>query len=779
MMFRRLFTIHTATLALLCIVLLGAGSSIVFASPIDEAATGIIGSVASGAAEMRLPVIGNWISNIFLFIQALLGLLIKTAAWLSGAALGFNQSILNFDPPFITVGWQIFRDIANLGFVFGIIVIAIATILRSRAYQAQSILWKLIVAALLVNFSLVIGGTVIKASDVFSNYFLKSISGQTGELAFVGFTERLTDEFKLNLYFNPTSNIEDEDDAWGQAYMAIVRGGLDAATGDSLSRINSFVDTFNKMFIASPGMLELGSMFITIIVEVIMFLTLLAFAAMLLLRYFWLSFLLMLSPIVWLLWIFPHTKHQWTEWWKKFIHWVLYAPTVLFFTWLALTILRSGSQYADIARKSVLATGGDVGLIANVEFGFFMNTIMAAALLIGGMKAAQAIGYGGTGFVLGTATKAGKWTRQRAGRWAARGVSRGMKASGFRDAARKYAESVSKGKGNVVQRFVGGTLARSAMRIGAVTEKKAGEDFGTALENIQDRFPNKEDFLAAAGTFVSSPYRSAAISHAQQKGWLDADMVEKLGGEGAVLESKERFERWDKGKDFGEVEVSLGKPLVIYKLEEQYAVAAQKNDTKEMERLEQELRKETEAFSKRLKDEEWKKVGKSVFGKNPGVRKGDKSDMNAGQRKYRQLLAERVYNDPSGKSFSKVLSQLSGIRVYDFLSDLVLSDTAAELEGARTVLGEIRSSSEEETEDRTKKMTRYERQLGNTMQQIRSFEQKTPTQQRLLNRIKKTVLDDVIAEESEKTGPVPKVGVAKGKESADETKNKSDDKKES
>ena len=68
----------------------------------------------------------------------------------------------------------------NLGFVLAIIVIAFATIFRIQSYAMKQVLWKLIVAALLVNFSLVIAGAFINIADNVTSSFNNKILGASG-----------------------------------------------------------------------------------------------------------------------------------------------------------------------------------------------------------------------------------------------------------------------------------------------------------------------------------------------------------------------------------------------------------------------------------------------------------------------------------------------------------------------------------------------------------------------------------------------------------------------
>jgi len=219
-----------------------------------KAATSSSTGVLDAIGGAKLPVVGH-IIKIILYLQLIvLAFLIKLAAFFAGAALHFNQGILNFDPPFIITGWKVFRDVANLGFVFGIIIIAIATILRRKTYGAQSILWKLVVAALLVNFSLTIGATIIKTSDVFSNYFLDQIGG--GSVGDV--TMRMVNMFQLQRFYAPKdANVIGADDNFIEKIGRFLVQG---------------VKTLTDLFLSTPSIYELVGMSIGIMLEALIFL---------------------------------------------------------------------------------------------------------------------------------------------------------------------------------------------------------------------------------------------------------------------------------------------------------------------------------------------------------------------------------------------------------------------------------------------------------------------------------------------------------------------------
>src|SRR3989344_5870471 len=74
-------------------------------------------------------------------------------------------------------GWTIVRDFANMFIVLGFVVVGIATILRIRTYEAQKTLLPLILVALLINFSLLICGIIIDATNIAISYFTTQQGG--------------------------------------------------------------------------------------------------------------------------------------------------------------------------------------------------------------------------------------------------------------------------------------------------------------------------------------------------------------------------------------------------------------------------------------------------------------------------------------------------------------------------------------------------------------------------------------------------------------------------
>jgi len=300
-------------------------------------------------------------------------------------ALDLGNQVISL--PIVQLGSQIVLGFANLGFVLAIIVMAFATIFRVQSYAMKQTLWKLIVAALLVNFSLVIAGAVISVSNSFTNLFMSKISSGNN----------LPDAL-INLA-NPGAFLK-----------------LPSTTGGFLTTVFRGIGFFLSF---------ISALVFILIFTFIIILTFFVLFIMFLIRAVYLGILLILMPIVWLLWIFPATKKHWQKWWTEFIRWNFFAPAVLFFIYLVVAMgtgegaakmqqieQDAASKNANVAQA--LATG-----LASTPPDFFqqaIHLIIVTGLLLGGIFAANSLGITFASTAYGWAQDAGKGV----GKWVGR-----------------------------------------------------------------------------------------------------------------------------------------------------------------------------------------------------------------------------------------------------------------------------------------------------------------------------------------------------------------------
>lgn len=224
---------------------------------------------------------------LFSLIEKVASLLLKWASQLMVYMLGQGKFIRN---DIVTNAWPFVQGFANLGFIFALLYIALATTLRleSLGTSIQRLLPKLLIGALLVNFSLVIGGLVIDASRVVMAAEIKLLANSGLTIDTLG--DRIIENSK----------------AYEAAFAALAGSGQ--GFWDHILR--KFETVLVVMAIAA-GML---------IISINLFV-----------RYIILLVLLIFSPLAYLAIALPQTQKYFQEWWGMFLKWVFYGPIAIFF----------------------------------------------------------------------------------------------------------------------------------------------------------------------------------------------------------------------------------------------------------------------------------------------------------------------------------------------------------------------------------------------------------------------------------------------------------------
>ena len=335
----------------------------------------------------------NWILNLFVEFG---GILISLGLFLDSQV--FSSTV-------VQSGFSVSLAIANLGFVLGIIVIALATILRNETYGVKQMLWKLIVMAILVNFGLVICGPIVGLSDSFTNYFLNASGGASG------FVTQLTTVFAPQTFNQapdvsaagsnncPTSGNTSLSTICNQAATQL-KGSDTTGSGDYVRVVLS--RTFSAVFLAITALT-----FITI-------------GILLVVRYVYLGILLILLPLAWLMWIFPKFNHHFSEWWSLFIKWALFPAISIFFVYLAFQavsvaagggaisvgpvsqFINSTNSTNNSALVGFVVQSGAVGILQAA-----LDALLMCGLCLGGLYAANAMSIKGADSALHAASWAG------------------------------------------------------------------------------------------------------------------------------------------------------------------------------------------------------------------------------------------------------------------------------------------------------------------------------------------------------------------------------------
>jgi len=316
---------------------------------IEPVSAGWIAKTVSGAMEVWNAVIGGLILLLF---NALVGWIAPYNEFIRSAA--------------VSTGWVLTRDIANMFFILVLLAIAFGTILKIEQLNYQKILPKLLIMAVLINFSKTICGVVIDFAQVIM-------------LTFVN------------------------------AFMAAAGGNFLNAMGIyRMMQINELSDKAIDDLELAKAFIFAGLFMLVALLVVVVYVMVLAYRIVIL----WI--LIIMAPIAWLAGAFPIGKASqvYSEWWDNFVGAVVVGPILAFFLWLALLTAGGGTLGQTFENPAYTASQSEQAAIGQ---NFFLNEaattestvgfIIATALLLAGLAAAQQSGGVAGAFAGKTASK--------------------------------------------------------------------------------------------------------------------------------------------------------------------------------------------------------------------------------------------------------------------------------------------------------------------------------------------------------------------------------------
>jgi hypothetical protein len=345
---RHLLTKNLTLVTLVLVVLLFTlGGESVFAQTTGKADPG---SFAGNALQSFLWILVN---GVFGLMVGFAGTLLNTAV--NGFVIGFGDFYINKGlGATIDSLWVIVRDIFNLTFIFGLVAIGLKMIFNSGDSSTKKMLISLIMAALLVNFSLFITKFVVD----FSNIAAVQLVGAFPKTA-AGLPD-ISGHFMQLMGLKGIFNVGEFDP------KAFTNGG------------------------------GLGYIFSTMILFIVTAFVFFAGSILLLIRFAVLNIYMVLSPLMFIGWVFPSASSITSQYWKGFLGRAFFAPAyilMLYFSQKILSTFGAGSVQASIS--GIFKPG------AGTSFGEVMPPfILTIIFLIASIVIAQKMGANGaSGFV--------------------------------------------------------------------------------------------------------------------------------------------------------------------------------------------------------------------------------------------------------------------------------------------------------------------------------------------------------------------------------------------
>ncbi len=330
----------------------------------------IISLIVLGTVSLLLPQITS-ANTVMSSIEAVLYNIVIVVfggfAGMGGVMLDYaiNEMVLGFGDLYVNKGlgytidslWVIVRDIFNLTFIFGLVFIGLRLIFDSSNSSARKTLISLILAALLVNFSLFITKFIIDFSNI----------------AVV----QLVNTFPAGSDGSQISG----------SFMQIF--GVTSLFGDAA--LSDLVNKF-KGFQGGAGLLYIFS---TMVVLLILTFVFMAGAILLMIRFVALNFYMLLSPLMFAGMVFPSAGRITQEFWSGFLGKAFFAPAYILMLYFSHKILAA----FQITGGGNLATGfvsGNPIVMKDVLPPF----ILGAIFLIASLVIAQKMGATGANGVI-------------------------------------------------------------------------------------------------------------------------------------------------------------------------------------------------------------------------------------------------------------------------------------------------------------------------------------------------------------------------------------------
>ena len=294
--------------------------------------------------------------------------------------------------PAVYKGWALSRDVANLFFIFIILIIAIATILQISGYGARQLLLRVIAVALFINFSLLVTQQIIIASNSLAITFYKAVSPPSnpttpGALSLSALiAEKLNPQLILTAIYGSD---------WTQDQIAKAKQAHDEKLGKLADEglINDVLGVKvawnwwkDKLGFTDVNISAIISILISTFGGIILILlatfVLLAAAILFLLRTIVLWVLMILAPLAFLFEVLPKTRGFAGTWWKKLFDQAFFAPAFMFMFYIAISIINSGFMEENFFQLENKGLTDEGGVSIAFQMGFIAQFVLIAALML-------------------------------------------------------------------------------------------------------------------------------------------------------------------------------------------------------------------------------------------------------------------------------------------------------------------------------------------------------------------------------------------------------------
>ena len=308
----------------------------------------------------------------------------------------------------IKTSWVFFRDIANMSFIFIILYIAIKTIIGAGSFATKTLLTKVVISAVLINFSLFFTNIAVDSSNILTIGVFNQIqeitkstktSNSTQTQASTNQTTTLATQSNISTAMERATNAINSMD--GGISGAIMNGlKINTLFSKNTSNYADYVTNFYKLVVITIAGLVLIS-----IADFIIYTIAILFA----IRFVYIILVMILAPVAFASAILPKTEFLWSWWKTTLMNQVIFAPVIMTLLYATILITKNiqeiqATTAQNVTWAKILSEPGVIG--DALGFGIIWSFMIVSGLFLATIIVAKKAGAHGTDFATGLASQA-------------------------------------------------------------------------------------------------------------------------------------------------------------------------------------------------------------------------------------------------------------------------------------------------------------------------------------------------------------------------------------
>ncbi|HWO07732.1 MAG TPA: hypothetical protein VNM40_04105 [Candidatus Paceibacterota bacterium] len=310
---------------------------------------------------------------------------------IENTVVNFNTAIYGRVASGVQDVWIAFRDIANIIIIGIFVFVAIEMILGTTTFGGKKMVAKVLIVAILINFSMLFSRIIIETGNFIAGQFYKAVQLQIGAPAGSG----------ANFSVNPTN--------------AGLTASTQYATGISgrfsqLMGVTGFAQTGEALWKTANdpkngGYIALLQGLLTAVIFLAAAVVFLYGTFLMVVRAIMLVFLMMTSSLAFASYLLPEKilgGYGWSTWWNALLRNVIFGPLLLIFLWATLKV---GEGVARISQNGSI--GGLIDSPANAGgIAALFGYLMILGMLFASIKIANSFSKSIQGFGFASALTA-------------------------------------------------------------------------------------------------------------------------------------------------------------------------------------------------------------------------------------------------------------------------------------------------------------------------------------------------------------------------------------